>query len=264
MKSYKARGIVLHTVRYGENSMVVFMLTDTIGRQSYMVQGVRGGKGSRSHGNKAALFQPMFLLEFEGYESSKMQMHRMRDVRTAVTMTSVPFDVRKSTISLFMAEVLYRLVKEAEANSPLFGFVWDSVAALDAMGEGRAATNATGDSVVNSNAGGDGVANFHLWFLVMLSSHLGFYPGNEFVPGSWFDIQNGIFTPIMPSHRLMLDREDTAVLAAVMETRPEDLGSLKLSRERRSSFLSAMLLYFGYHLDTMNHIRSVQILREVF
>lgn len=241
MKSYKARGIVLHTVRYGENAMVVFMLTDTLGRQSYMVQGVKGGK---SRSNKAALFQPMFVLEFEGYESSQMQMHRMRDVRAAIPLTSIPFDARKSTISLFMAEVIYRLVKEAESNSPLFGFVWESVVALDSMQ--------------------DGVANFHLWFLVMLSSHLGFFPGNEYLPGCWFDIQNGVFTPIMPSHRLILDREDTAVLAAIMETRPAELNELKLSRERRSSFLSAMLIYFGYHLDTMNHIRSVQILRDVF
>ncbi len=241
MKSYKARGIVLHTLRYGENSMVVFMLTDSLGRQNYMVQGVKGGK---SRGNKAALFQPMFVLEFEGYESSKMQMHRVRDVRAAMPLVSIPFDVRKSTISLFMAEVLYRLVKEAEPNSPLFDFVWESVCALDSME--------------------DGIANFHLWFLVMLSSHLGFYPGNEYVQGSWFDIQNGIFTPVMPTHRLMLDVEDTAVLASIMETRPENLGGLKMSRERRSSFLSAMLLYFGYHLDTMHHVRSVQILRDVF
>lgn len=241
MKNYKARGIVLHTVRYGENAMVVFMLTDTLGRQSYMVQGVRGGK---SRGNKAALFQPMFVLEFEGYESPKMQMHRLKDVRMAAPISSIPFDVRKSTISLFIAEVIYRLVKEAEPNSPLFDFVWESVAALDVMN--------------------DGIANFHLWFLVMLSSHLGFYPGNEYAAGSWFDIRNGVFMPVMPTHRMMLGREDTAVLASLMETRPGDLGELKLSRERRSSFLSAMLAYFGYHLDAMNNVRSVQILKEVF
>jgi DNA repair protein RecO (recombination protein O) len=241
MKTYKARGIVLRTMRYGENSMVVFLLTDALGRQNYMVQGVKGGK---SRGNKAALFQPMFVLEYEGYESPKMQMHRMRDVRSAAPLCSLPFDVRKSTIALFMAEVLYRLVREAEPNSPLFGFVQDSVAALDAMQ--------------------DGVANFHLWFLVMLSSHLGFYPGNEYVAGSWFDIKEGLFTPIMPSHRMMLERENAAVLAALMETRPEDLGALKLSRERRSAVLTAMLIYFGYHLDTINQVQSVQILREVF
>ena len=48
-------------------------------------------------------------------------------------LQSLPFDVRKSTIALFMAEVLYRLVKECEPNQRLFDFVWGSVAALDAL-----------------------------------------------------------------------------------------------------------------------------------
>ena len=38
MKSYKARGIVLSSVKYGDSGMVVQMLTDCYGRQSYMVQ----------------------------------------------------------------------------------------------------------------------------------------------------------------------------------------------------------------------------------
>ena len=39
MKGYKARGVVLSTVKYGDSGMVVQMLTDRYGRQSYMVQG---------------------------------------------------------------------------------------------------------------------------------------------------------------------------------------------------------------------------------
>lgn len=153
MKSYKARGIVLHTLKYGDSGMVVYLLTDSGGRQSYMVQGVRSARG---HGSKLALFQPMFAVEFEGLESSRMQMHRFREVRSGIVLQSLPFDVRKSTIALFMAEVLYRLVKECEPNQRLFDFVWGSVAALDALDEG--------------------VANFHLWFLTNLSRFLGFSP----------------------------------------------------------------------------------------
>ena len=41
MKTYKGRGIVLHTLKYGDSSMVVYLLTGTGGRRSYMVQGVR-------------------------------------------------------------------------------------------------------------------------------------------------------------------------------------------------------------------------------
>ncbi|MBR1957628.1 MAG: recombination protein O N-terminal domain-containing protein, partial [Tidjanibacter sp.] len=43
MKQYKARGIVLNTLKYGESSMVAHLLTDTAGRKSFMVQGI--GKG---------------------------------------------------------------------------------------------------------------------------------------------------------------------------------------------------------------------------
>ncbi|MFR4024509.1 MAG: recombination protein O N-terminal domain-containing protein [Alistipes indistinctus] len=37
--SYKARGIVLHTVKYGESSLVAYLFTDVGGRQTYMIQG---------------------------------------------------------------------------------------------------------------------------------------------------------------------------------------------------------------------------------
>ncbi|MEG0788585.1 MAG: recombination protein O N-terminal domain-containing protein, partial [Alistipes sp.] len=80
MKNYKARGIVLHTLKYGDSSLIAYLLTDVGGRCTYMVQGVRS---SRGHGSKAALLQPMFPVEFEGLESSRMQMHRFKEVQSA-------------------------------------------------------------------------------------------------------------------------------------------------------------------------------------
>ncbi len=241
MKSYKARGIVLHTIKYGDSSLVAYLLTDTGGRQTYMVQGV---KSTRGHGNKAALLQPMFILEFEGLESPKAEMHRIREMRSAVTLRSIPFDVRKSTVALFMAEMLYRLVREVEPNSPLFDLVCDSVTALDAMTEG--------------------VANFHLWFMVSLSAHLGFYPGNEYAAGHWFDIREGLFTPVMPLHGMAFSRENSRLLGQLMETPAAGIAGIALGRGGRVDFLNSMLAYFGYHLDAVRDIRSVDILREVF
>ena len=133
MKTYKAQGIVLHTIKYGDTSMVAYVLTDVHGRRNYMVQGVKSVKGK---GNKASMLQPMFPLEFEGISTSHSQMDRMKDIRMAYPLGSLPFDVRKSTIALFMAEVLYKLIKEVEPNSPLFDFVINSVVALDSMEEG--------------------------------------------------------------------------------------------------------------------------------
>ena len=241
MKSYKARGIVLHTLKYGDSGMVVYLLTDSGGRQSYMVQGVRSARG---HGSKLALFQPMFAVEFEGLESSRMQMHRFREVRSGIVLQSLPFDVRKSTIALFMAEVLYRLVKECEPNQRLFDFVWGSVAALDALDEG--------------------VTNFHLWFLTNLSRFLGFSPGNAYLPGAWFDIREGSFTPLRPSHGEVLSADDARILHDLLECDVRYIAEIGLNRRQRVAYLDALLVYYGYHLDAIHAVQSVRILQEVF
>lgn len=210
LKTYKARGIVLNSLKYGDSAMVVHLLTDALGRQSYMVQGVRS---SRGRGSKLALFQPMFALEFEGLTSSRQQMHRFREVQSGIVLQRMPFDVRRSTIALFMAEVLYRLVKESEPDSQLFDFVWESIGALDSMEEG--------------------VANFHLWFLVNLSRFLGFYPGNEYMPGAWFDACEGSYTVQKPPHATVMTPENARLMNDFVECDVRCLAEIGLNRTQR-------------------------------
>lgn len=241
MKSYKGRGVVLHTLKYGDSSMVVYLLTDVGGRRSYMVQGVRSTRG---HGSKLALFQPMFTLEFEGLESHRQEMHRFREVHSGPVLQSLPFDIRKSTVALFMAEVLYRLVRESEPNEALFDFVWSSVGALDSLQEGT--------------------ANFHLWFLVNLSRLLGFFPGNGYAEGDWFDVREGLYTPLQPAHGLAMNPHDARILRDMVECDVRCLAEIGLNRRERVDFLGALLGYYGYHLDAIHAVRSVGILREVF
>ena len=241
MKSYKARGVVLHTLKYGDSSMVVHLLTDVGGRRSYMGQGVRSTRG---RGSKLALFQPMFAVEFEGLESPRRQMDSFREIRSGAVLRSVPFDVRKSTIALFMAEVLYRLVRESEPNGPLFDFVWGSVGALDAMEEG--------------------VANFHLWFLANLSRFLGFYPGNAYTAGAFFDIREGLYTKTPPPHAGYMSGEHARTLDDFIRCDVRCLGEIGLNRRQRVGFLDALLVYYGYHLDAIRAVQSVKILQEVF
>ena len=241
MKTYKGRGIVLHTLKYGDTSMVAYLLTDVGGRRSYMVQGVRSRSG---RGSKLALFQPMFPVEFEGLESPRQQMDRFKEVRAGFVLQSLPFDVRKSTMALFMAGVLYRLVRESEPNRPLFDFVWGSAEALDAMDEG--------------------VPNFHLWFLANLSRLLGFRPGNDYTPGAWFDIREGSFTPLRPSHGEVLSADDARILHDLLECDVRYIAEIGLNRRQRVAYLDALLVYYGYHLDAIHAVQSVRILQEVF
>lgn len=241
MKSYKGRGVVLHTLKYGDTSMVAYLLTDVGGRRNFLVQGIRSQRG---HGSKLGLFQPMFPVEFEGLESPRQQLGRFKEVRAGYALRSVPFDVRKSTMALFMSETLYRLVRESEPNEALFDFAWNSTAALDALDEG--------------------VANFHLWFLAQLSCLLGFRPGNEYREGWWFDIREGLYAERRPSHPGVMSQADAALFAQLLGCEVSQLKDIRLGRAQRTEFLNALLSYFGYHLDAVNAVQSVHILREVF
>ncbi len=237
---------MLHTLKYGESSMVVHLLTDVAGRQSYMVQGVRSSKSRTSggRGSKAALFQPLFGVEFEGLYSTRGEMHRFREVRSGILLRRTPFDVRRSTMSLFIAEVLYRLVKESGEHRELFDFIWSSVEALDTIE--------------------DGVANFHLWFLANLSRQLGFMPSGEYSDGMWFDIVEGQFSRFYPSHGAVLQPREAQLLYELIECDVMQLGEIKLSRERRVAFLEGLLKYYGYHLDAIYSVQSIKILQELF
>lgn len=241
MKTYKARGVVLNTVKYGDSGLIVYLYTNVFGRQTYMVKGVRSSRGK---GNKAALFQPMFLLEFEGSEPRYGQMHHMKDVVPFVTLSSLPFDVRKSTMALFMAEVVYRLIRESEPDENLFNFISKSVISLDKQTEG--------------------IANFHLWFLVGLTQFLGFYPGNEYTAGYIFDIIKGLFVTRVPEHGMFMPENDSRLLGVLMDAEMSRLSEIRLSRTERVSFLNSLLLFIGYHADSVNSVKSVDILREVF
>ena len=241
MRGYKARGVVLSTVKYGDSGMVVQMLTDRYGRQSYMVQGVRS---SRGRGSKMALFQPLFVLEFEGLESSHSDLHKMREVQNEIVFKSVPYDIRKSTMALFMAEVLYRMVGESEANEPLFDFVYHSVRALDEIDEG--------------------VANFHLWFLANLSRYLGYFPGNEHQKGCWFDMREGLYIRTMPLHDNTMNEAEAELLRDLTECDLDCLGEIPLNREQRVTMLSRLVEYYSIHLDAIRSVRSIEILQEVF
>lgn len=221
--------------------MVVHMLTDVGGRQSFIVQGVRS---SRGRGSKAALFQPLFALEFEGLSPTRGELHKFREVRSGITLRRTPFDIRRSTIALFIAEVLYRLVKESAPNEELFEMVWRSIEALDTMEEG--------------------VSNFHLWFLVQLSPLLGFTPMGEYRDGHYFDKVEGCFVSMIPPHGAVMESGHSSLLYQFLNADAQQSAAIALNGERRGAFLEAVISYYNYHLDLINTVQSINILREIF
>ena len=84
----KTRGIVLRSVRFGESSLIIDVLTELSGRVSFVVHIPKTSKGRV----KKQYFQPMTLLDFEYDFRQRISLQHIKDVRIAQPYSSVPYN----------------------------------------------------------------------------------------------------------------------------------------------------------------------------
>lgn len=237
----KTRGIVLRSVRFGESSLIVDVLTKSSGRVSFMVHIPKTSKGKI----KKQYFQPMTLLDFEYDFRQRTNLQRIKDVRVSLPYSSIPIDPAKSCISLFLSEFIYYATRNEQENPTLFTYISTSLEWLD---------NAYED-----------FANFHLVFMMRLGKFLGFHPFLEdFTPGCFFDLRNGCFTLSMPLHADFLNAADAGHLYNLMRMNFDTMKLFKLSHDDRNRITEIVLRYYKLHLPNMPELQSFDILREVF
>ncbi len=237
----KTRGIVLHTTRYGESSLVVHCYTEQFGRQTYMAKGVR--KSRRN--NRSNLFQSLFILDFEIYYKESSSMHLVKEVNRAIPINSIPYDITKSTQAIFMAEVLYRVVREEEPNPVLANFLISSVSYLDALE--------------------DPIPDFHIIFLFHLSRHLGFFPQNNFdVSIPYFDLESGRFKSAFSDAETQLDETLSLLWSRYLGCDYKDADTLGFNSSQRKMVLDQLIKYYRNHVEGLGEIRSLDVLHAFF
>lgn len=229
----KTRAIVLHHVKYGESSLIVTLYTERYGRMTCMVSGIRSKKTRLS----LTFFQPLTLLEADIYYKSSREVHRLKELSCPFHYTSIPFSITKSTISLFLAEILWLTLREEEANEGLFNFLFHSFQLLDSKDEG--------------------VANFHLLFLIHYSRYLGIFPADL---ESESDISR--FTDLKMFRNL--PGETGGIFLKMMKTSLSQAETITLGKASRMILLDALVKYYEAHLEGMGKIKSVAILKEIF
>ncbi|MFO7616046.1 MAG: DNA repair protein RecO [Bacteroidales bacterium] len=237
----KTPGIVLHQIKYGDTGLIVHLYTRRWGRLGILVQGARSRSGKR----KPALFQPITLLELDIDHKSSRELQQVREVRNFRPFVHLMADPVKSSIALFLAEILYKVLREEESNPPLFDFIADHLQLLDLAEEG--------------------VANFHLYFLVQLTRYLGFYPGEASgEPSLWFNLESGTFQPDKPTAGLSFSPENGSLLQEFMQSPPARLAGIRLNRTQRNELLEALLNYYRFHLEGFGEVKSLPVLTALF
>lgn len=234
------RGIFLHAVKYSENSLIASIYTEAFGRKSFIVNSVR----SKNAKIKAAIFQPLYLLELEASFKPGTEIYRINNARISDPFSTVPFDIRKSTQALFLSEVLYKCLREEEANPALFGFIYHAMILLDL-----------------SEAG---VNNFYLWFLLNLTKYLGIYPeGTDARMSNFFDLQSATFVSHEPVHGQFADKRETEMLARLIAADTSELAALGFNQSDRKILLRKLLDFYKIHFDDLGNFRSLVVLTEI-
>ena len=219
---FKTRGIVFRFTKFKETSIIVTIFTEQFGLQSYIVNGVR----SKSAKNKIALYQPLTLLSLVVYHREHANIERIKEVACLHPYRTLTTDIKKSTLAIFVGELLNKTVKEESHTGEIFQFIFDSLIILDTM-----------ESAYE---------NFHLTFMLKLSRYLGFgaYNVNEVLGGRNADAE----TEQILSELLVADYQSAP----------------KISNMQRKTILDLLLKYYHEHMEQLGEIKSLQVLREVF
>ena len=128
----KTRGIVLHSLKYGDSAIVTTIYTEAFGRISFILQGTHGRKSII----KSNLLKHLFLLEMEVDHKQGRELQRVKELKNISPYSSLPFVISKSTQAIFLAEILGKVLHEEESRPELFEFLFHSFQIFDLMEEG--------------------------------------------------------------------------------------------------------------------------------
>ena len=99
-----AFGIVLHALRYGDNSVIVEIYTQALGSVSFLVRQSQGGKNRL----RASLWQPLTLVEVVWVQHPQANLQKPRELTIWKPWHDIPFQPVKATMALFLGEFLWR------------------------------------------------------------------------------------------------------------------------------------------------------------
>ncbi len=209
--------IVLHTTKFGENSIVVHTLSRAYGRRSFLVRGA-GKKSGMS------LFLPLTLLEADIVETTKSNLYTARNLVARHPLLGIRNNIYKNTITMFMSEVLFRVLKEGVYEHGIYEWCERTILLLDA---------------VKSD-----FSNFHIRFLLELAVNLGFSP-------ECVDLQ-----PFVGNHYPVVEQFMSQPFAESM--------LIPLNGTTRNEIAEELLRYLEFHTESAVNINSLKVLHDLF
>jgi len=235
-----SRGFVVKSIKNGETSMIVSCYLEEIGLKSFIVKGIYGTKKpkfSKAH---------FFPLNFISVNYSLIKPDRLsyiKEVKPVFIYKSLHFSIEKSTVIIFLSEILNSVFKEeGEKNQNLFNFLDKSLSWYDAQ--------------ENCN-------NFHIKFLIELTRHIGFYPNIRNQEDKFFNLESGTSSTTKPISKF-IDFKDYELFKQLLGMKFEDLNYVAINKDSRLRLLNHIIDYYSLHLQMFKSPKSIDVFSEIF
>lgn len=233
----KTKAIVISSLKYQEKSLIVKCFTQSDGLKSYFVPNAFSAKKSNQ---KIAYFQPLSILEIEANHKNKGTLEHFKEIKLAHAYQTISGDIIKSTIVMFLSEIIHHSIHEEEKNENLFEFLETAFLWLDAHDE---------------------MANFHLILMLEMTKFLGFYPDKSEMEFRFFDAKEGTFSDLQGVN---CHSEQESVLFKKLLGLKLDSDQKVFTGSERQILLKILLQYYTLHLEGFRNPKSFEVLKEVF
>lgn len=232
-------GLYLNHTNYGETSVILKLYTLQYGTTSFIVKGIKKKRGG------GALLQPFHYLELNSNFRTDKDLNFGNQVRLAKASYSITSDIRKSTVAIFLTEVLNKTLKESAPNEENYTVIASLIRYYD-------------ESTF--------IPIFHHYFLIQLIKLLGITPNLAAQEKSdVLHIQGGTFENNLQPNKDYFSIETSLAFKQILGTKFDELISLKILKNTKKDLLENLVKY----IETQTEIRkgsigSYKILEIIF
>lgn len=247
----KTEAVVLHTRRFRESSKIVTLYTREHGKMSVVAKGVVQPKSKYG-----STLQPMTYLSVHVYRKEGRDLQNLSNAETVERFGVLNGSLERMTAGMGVVEIVDAAMHDEDRNEPLFDTL---VGALRAL---------------NNPASCE--ASVHLWFLIRLSTILGYairteecgVCGERFEHGEVIPYSLSIGAPLCAEHRESIAYRTMSLGAFKLLEVLDDIdvdAAARVDADPRfaSELLDALTAFIRFHVEGLRRLKVRSVSAKV-
>ncbi|MFM1770919.1 MAG: hypothetical protein RLZZ71_61 [Bacteroidota bacterium] len=211
---------VLSSRKFKDSLRLAHVFTLELGVQTFLF---RTGK----KGENISFFQPLNAIQFSG-KKSEGKLEIVKDMSLSSIYESIPFQVEKSTVALFISEFLYRCLPEHYVNEEVFALIKQTTERLDSS---------------------EKIGTLPIHFIAQFALEMGFLSDDYEIT---FENTRSDEALLHQSLKLFISNPiESEVISP-------------LNRDQRKALLEELIAFCSTQLDTSIRLNSLEMFHEIF